>query len=79
MRVPGMAGAVDLAVAGHALFPRLGIVGWDIFVTAEGPLLNEANATPFPLLQGVTAVGQRTGAAGETYRKALSAARARRG
>ncbi len=38
--------AVQLCRAGHTNFPGHGILGWDVFLTDDGPLLNEANVNP---------------------------------
>lgn len=38
--------AVAICKAGHAAFPGHGIIGWDVFLTEEGALLNEANSSP---------------------------------
>jgi Sugar-transfer associated ATP-grasp len=49
--LPHWTEAVQICLAGHACFPGHGIVGWDVFLTDEGALLNEANATPGHLYQ----------------------------
>ena len=36
---------------GHQCFPGHGIVGWDVFLTDQGALLNEANVTPGQILR----------------------------
>lgn len=38
--------AVDICKAGHQAFPGHGLIGWDVFLTEEGALLNEANSNP---------------------------------
>ena len=38
--------AIDICRAGHESFPGHGIIGWDVFLTDEGALLNEANSNP---------------------------------
>lgn len=50
MVLPGFAKAVELVRAAHGLFPGHGVLGWDVFLTAEGPLLNEVNANPYPMI-----------------------------
>jgi hypothetical protein len=44
--LPDWPRAVALCQAGHESFPGHGIIGWDVFLTADGPLLNEANVSP---------------------------------
>lgn len=75
LRLPGVRRAVDLCLAGHGLFPALGTIGWDVFLTPDGPVLNEANANPFPTIQGCRADGIRAGDVGAAYERALAAAR----
>jgi Sugar-transfer associated ATP-grasp len=38
--------AVEICRAAHESFPGHGIIGWDVFLTAKGAILNEANASP---------------------------------
>ncbi|NJS40585.1 MAG: hypothetical protein HC783_18090 [Rhodobacteraceae bacterium] len=38
--------ALTLCRLGHEAFPGHGILGWDVFLTDQGPLLNEANVNP---------------------------------
>ncbi len=49
-RVPHWSAIMEAARAGHALFPEFGVVGWDIAVTPEGPVLIECNDNPFHAL-----------------------------
>lgn len=49
-RVPDMAAAVDLACEAHRLFPGHGILGVDVIVTPDGPLIGEVNANPIHTL-----------------------------
>ncbi|RYG90462.1 hypothetical protein EU803_14670 [Loktanella sp. IMCC34160] len=37
---------IDLAIRAHALLPRLGIIGADVYLTEDGPILNELNGNP---------------------------------
>lgn len=45
-RMPDWTRAVELCQEAHASFPGHGIIGWDVFLTDAGPILNEANANP---------------------------------
>ena len=38
--------ALTQCCAAHESFPGHGVIGWDVFLTDEGALLNEANANP---------------------------------
>ncbi|MEM8732470.1 MAG: sugar-transfer associated ATP-grasp domain-containing protein [Pseudomonadota bacterium] len=48
--MPHWADALDQASKAHALFPDLGVVGWDVAITEDGPLLIECNDNPFHTL-----------------------------
>lgn len=45
-RMPHWAEAIAITKAGHEAFPGHGIIGWDVFLTPQGALLNEANVSP---------------------------------
>lgn len=45
-RMPHWEQAITITKAGHAAFPGHGLIGWDVFLTPEGALLDEANVTP---------------------------------
>ena len=45
----------DAAVAAHGLFPEFGVIGWDIGMSAEGPIIIEANDNPFHALYQLAA------------------------
>jgi hypothetical protein len=45
-RLPDWTRAVEICRHAHESFPGNGIIGWDVFLTGGGPLLNEANANP---------------------------------
>lgn len=49
--LPDWSRAVALCQSGHDCLPGHGLIGWDVFLTAEGPLLNEANPSPGHLYQ----------------------------
>ncbi len=44
--LPDWPRAHELCRAGHECFPGHGIIGWDVFLTNDGALLNEANSNP---------------------------------
>ena len=77
MTLPNWDAAVDLAVRAHELFPAHGIIGADIFLTDQGPLINELNANPGHLYQVAAAVGLRTGRLEEIYQDAKAFAKTR--
>jgi Sugar-transfer associated ATP-grasp len=45
-QMPHWAEAIRITCAGHESFPGHGIIGWDVFLTEDGALLNEANVSP---------------------------------
>lgn len=45
-RIPHFDRAVSLALAAHQALPEMGVLGTDILVTQEGPILNEINFNP---------------------------------
>jgi Sugar-transfer associated ATP-grasp len=50
-RLPDWDTALDICCKAHDSFPGNGCIGWDVFLTAEGALLNEANSNPGHLYQ----------------------------
>lgn len=50
-KMPHWNQAIEITRAGHADFPGHGIIGWDVFLTPDGALLNEANASPGQVYQ----------------------------
>lgn len=46
LRLPHWDRAVEICRLAHESFPGHGIIGWDVFLTEAGALLNEANANP---------------------------------
>ncbi|QBF30425.1 sugar-transfer associated ATP-grasp domain-containing protein [Thalassococcus sp. S3] len=50
LRIPHWAAIKDAALKGHALFPEFGIVGWDIAIGQDGPILVECNDNPYHVL-----------------------------
>lgn len=48
--IPHWAEARRVACEAHALFPEFGIIGWDMAITPDGPVIVEANDNPFHVL-----------------------------
>ena len=68
--------AVEACLAGHEAFEGNGIIGWDVFLTDEGALLNEANDNPGHLYQVAAGRGLRNPDLEPAYQRALAHARA---
>ena len=49
--LPHWAQAVDMCRTAHESFPGHGVIGWDVFLTDTGAILNEANGSPGHLYQ----------------------------
>ena len=49
-QLPHWDAVMQTARAAHSLLPECGILGWDIGITAEGPVVLEANNNPFHML-----------------------------
>ncbi|RYG90463.1 hypothetical protein EU803_14675 [Loktanella sp. IMCC34160] len=75
--LPHWSEAVAACVAGHDLFPAHGILGWDVFLTETGAVLNEVNANPAPIYQLAARRGLRNPEMEATYQDALTLARGR--
>ncbi len=50
VRIPHWDRAMRVAAEAHALFPEFGIIGWDMAITPDGPVIIEANDNPFHVL-----------------------------
>ncbi len=70
--LPHWKAAVDLCVAAHDHFPLNGFLGWDIFLTPDGPLINEVNGMAYPIYQPATGEGLRQGRFEALYQEALA-------
>lgn len=49
--LPHWAEAVQICRTAHESFPGHGVIGWDVFLTEAGAILNEANGSPGHLYQ----------------------------
>ncbi len=68
--------AMAACLAGHEAFEGHGIIGWDVFLTEEGALLNEANDNPGHVYQVAAGRGLRNPDLEPAYQRALAHARA---
>ncbi|MCU0826747.1 MAG: hypothetical protein MUE52_04930 [Tabrizicola sp.] len=65
--------AVALALQAHRLFPRQGVLGFDIMLTDAGPLINEINLNPgSSLAQSARGAGLMDAPTKERYRAAFA-------
>lgn len=48
--VPHWQAAREAAIRAHALFPEFGVIGWDVAISPEGPVIIECNDNPFHTL-----------------------------
>lgn len=72
MILPGYDTAVDMVLRAHGLFPAHGILGWDICLTDDGPVMVEVNANPIHVTQqDVAREGLKTGARAAIIARAL--------
>ena len=49
-QIPHWDSVIDTAVRAHGLFPEFGLVGWDIAVGQDGPVIIECNDNPYHVL-----------------------------
>lgn len=68
--------AIDLVRKAHDLFPANGILGWDVFLTDDGPLIGEVNAQPMHFIQASAGVGLYHPSMHRIYERALAYAKA---
>jgi hypothetical protein len=50
LRLPFWSEVKALAEAAHAIFPKAGVIGWDIGISEDGPVIVEGNNAPFHTL-----------------------------
>jgi hypothetical protein len=71
--LPDVAAAVTLALEAHRLFPRQGVLGFDMMLTNAGPLINEINLNPgSSLAQSARGAGLMDDGMKDRYRAALA-------
>lgn len=64
--------AIAAVMRAHALFPGHGLLGWDVFLTDAGALLNEVNATPRDVYQAAALRGVNNPDLRPIYDRALA-------
>lgn len=64
--------ALSHVCAAHQAFPAHGILGWDVFLTDQGPLINEVNANPGHVYQAAAGHGLCTPPMMALYNRALA-------
>lgn len=50
LRIPHWDEVLRMAAEAHRVLPKFGVIGWDIAITPEGPLIIECNANPHHML-----------------------------
>ncbi|MHA7826322.1 MAG: sugar-transfer associated ATP-grasp domain-containing protein [Roseovarius sp.] len=50
LQIPHWEALLDLTSRAHAMLPNFGVIGWDIAITDDGPLIIESNANPHHML-----------------------------
>lgn len=55
LQIPHWSRLHEVAVEAHGVFPEFGLLGWDIGISAEGPVIVEANENPFHALYQLAA------------------------
>ncbi|MEP4195642.1 MAG: sugar-transfer associated ATP-grasp domain-containing protein [Aliishimia sp.] len=55
LQVPHWDRLLEVAVQAHGVFPEFGIIGWDIGMSTQGPVIIEANDNPFHALYQLAA------------------------
>ena len=70
--LPNWHQALAAARKAHESFPGHGILGWDVFLTDSGPLINEVNANPGHIYQVAAARGLKNPDLAPLYARALA-------
>ncbi len=55
--IPHWDQAIEICTKAHGAFPAHGILGWDVFITEHGALINEINANPNDIFQSASRLG----------------------
>ena len=55
LQIPHWKRLHEVAIDAHGLFPEFGVIGWDIGMGADGPVIIEANDNPFHALYQLAA------------------------
>jgi hypothetical protein len=58
-KIPFFTETVDLVIGSAALFPQVKIVGWDVALTPNGPVMVEGNELPSLVFEDITQNGLR--------------------
>lgn len=77
--VPHYRDAVAAVTRAHDAFPAHGLLGWDVFSTERGALVNEVNAKPFHVYQRAADRGLMNPDLAPIYRRGLAYVRAASG
>jgi hypothetical protein len=78
-RIPHFEAAKALAVSAHAIFPINGVLGWDIAIGPDGPLIIECNENPaHQLYQFATGRGIRNAEFEPVFQRVIARAKRKR-
>ncbi len=75
--MPHWAQAIEICTKAHELFPAHGILGWDVFLTEQGALINEINANPTDIYQSTSRLGLNNPDLKPVYDRAVAYARSK--
>ncbi len=70
--IPHWDQAIEICTKAHGLFPAHGILGWDVFLTEHGALINEINASPMDSYQSASGLGLNNPALKQVYDRAVA-------
>lgn len=77
--IPHWDQAIEICTKAHELFPAHGILGWDVFITEDGALINEVNANPSDIYQTATGRGLNNPELKSIYDRAVAYAHLQNG